>query len=387
MGSNRLDSVTLKVLVEDKVFHSGRFASIEVPLNYFLNKSTVTFEGGIDFTRKLVLGYQVQTQFVSEDCGPRYVLSNLDTLSKSKIDSIRFVDRTPSRSGGRHIEIFRCPKPDTLGLSFRELTFSPTQATQNSRFIRTDLNSILVDDATPVYVSARATTVRLPVNLKDTTTTYKFDFKDRYGNGEIETLIITYDTTTEKRYEKCGVQTFITDLKVKPRKGASPPDHTFDSIRFTRDANDLPRNRLYDPIETNIEIFKCPETNILQIVLRRLVNTSLRNDTLNIKGITTPYNNVTYYENEPRVSLIRLPLDLNAGSTTFTIDFQDAAISDVTFTVNYTVSTRRFFGNRCGGLQRAITGLTSSTLGEAQGRVGNTNIQFPPVTNIEIFRN
>jgi hypothetical protein len=86
---------------------SGAISRITLEVNYFIDETTFYFQEA-DTTRMLKLGYTSQPQFVSENCGGRFVLSNLRVLEHS-FDSVRLVHDVPSHTadGTMHIEIFR----------------------------------------------------------------------------------------------------------------------------------------------------------------------------------------------------------------------------------------------------------------------------------------
>lgn len=77
-----------------------------VPLKYFEDETTffVEDESGI---RILRLGYTSKTQFVSERCGEKFVLSDLRIIEHT-FDSVRLVHNFPTSDGSVvQIEIFR----------------------------------------------------------------------------------------------------------------------------------------------------------------------------------------------------------------------------------------------------------------------------------------
>ena len=77
-----------------------------LPLNYFKNETTYLFHE-FDTVRMLRLGYVSQAQFVSEDCGEKFVLSGLRVIEHT-FDSVRLVSDFPTRDGGSiQIEIFQ----------------------------------------------------------------------------------------------------------------------------------------------------------------------------------------------------------------------------------------------------------------------------------------
>ncbi|HYF70480.1 MAG TPA: DUF6452 family protein [Ohtaekwangia sp.] len=386
MGSSTLDTVAMWG-IESKGSRFDNYdtmfvTSVELELDYFSEQTEFIFKS-LGKTNRLTLGYQVQTQFVSEDCGPRYILSDLTALSHDfEADSIRVVAGTPSRSGGRHIEIYRCPHPDSLSISFKQLTLAPAATTQSSRFAGVEFENIMVDETTPLYVDKRATTVRLPVNKEAQSTTYTFNFKDAYGfETPQRKLRVSYEATKQVRYKQCGEQTFITKIVTDPAIAE------FDSIRFTLDENDLPRNALTDPMITNLEIFRCPVINMIQLSFRDSISlTSTRQDTVDLAGIRTNYNEEVYYA-DSTVSIIQLPLNPAAASTIFFIDYQEEdGIRTETITLEYLVSTVDFYRNACGETHPIITELALSEVNN-KITIRNPNVQYPPITNLEIISN
>jgi hypothetical protein len=77
-----------------------------LPLNYFRDDMTLFFETDT-VVNVLRLGYTSQAQFVSENCGEKFVLSDLRVLEHS-FDSVRLITDVPASDAGRiHIEIFQ----------------------------------------------------------------------------------------------------------------------------------------------------------------------------------------------------------------------------------------------------------------------------------------
>ena len=81
-------------------------ASMVLPLNYLQEETIVVF-GFEDHSDTLALKYKSQSQFVSEQCGQRFVLSDLSAASPD-IDSIRIVSEKPGTSTvkTKNIEIY-----------------------------------------------------------------------------------------------------------------------------------------------------------------------------------------------------------------------------------------------------------------------------------------
>lgn len=82
------------------------FSRLNLPLNYFQDE-TAFFFADPDTLRILRLGYTSQAQFVSENCGEKFVLSQLRVLEHS-FDSVRLIIDVPTAQGGTiHLEIFQ----------------------------------------------------------------------------------------------------------------------------------------------------------------------------------------------------------------------------------------------------------------------------------------
>lgn len=80
-------------------------SSLVLPLDYFENETTFVFGFGDD-NDTLKLSYDVQVQYVSEDCGERYILSKLQAEGIG-IDSLRVVSNKPGNStSSKNVEIY-----------------------------------------------------------------------------------------------------------------------------------------------------------------------------------------------------------------------------------------------------------------------------------------
>ncbi len=388
MGSNRIDSLAVRRFMINNRLEPGELTwdiprdcvktFIQAPLDYFNTQTTYSFitshHGVPGAEKQLLLGYKVQAQFVSEECGPRYILSELH-VQETGFDSVRVVNADPSRDGNaRNIEIFRCPFPDTVGITLHQLTLPATPGAQRSRPAGADFDAILVDGLSAFYENQRASTLHLPVNVNAESTSYEFDFAgdDPLLNG---TLSVDYTRTTETRYRQCGPQTFITDLAIANTTG-------LDSVSIARDNNGFPFTTLTDPVQTNINIYRCPPTNLMQLGFRRVVaGGTPQTATAQIESITTDYNSEVYYEGVS-TSFVQLPLNVDANSTVFTIRFTDG--TEENLTVNYIVGppSRALFRNACSNI-KAITSLTAGgTTGATT--VTNASVFYPPVSNVTL---
>jgi hypothetical protein len=388
MGSNQLDSANVTTLLingtpplitEGVVWQDladNVLTGFAVPLDYFNNHTDLDLvvDGA---AARLPTEYQVQTQYVSEECGPRYVLSNLRVdKEKHGFDSVRIVNSSPSRDNtGRHIEIFRCPVTDTLLLTFYQLLLPSGTATpaNRSRPVSRRLEGVTVDEATTLYAGDRQATLRLPVSLTNASTRYGFAFSDE--EPMIRNLEIRYTTTTAMRYGPCGIQTFVSDLAIAD-------NHNFDSVSLALDANGFPNRSLTDPYSRNINVYRCPTTNIIQFAFRRTPEggTTPQPASVDIVEITADYSDEVYYA-DSTTNVVQLPLNLNAGSTVFTLTFEDRT---ETITVNYTVGPppQTLFRRSCKDI-RVVTNISISSSTTAT-EVVNPAVVFPTVTNVNV---
>ena len=369
IGTGQGDSVMLRDLkMQDGVFIDFSsegdelvpITSFEFSLNYFKELEILNFNGD-DVTNTMSLAYTVKNQFISEDCGSSFVLSDLRLLSHD-FDSARVISSTPSKNGGTNIEIYRCPETDTLTINFNQLYATSNAVTitnPRSTFISHQFESITTNEV-EVY-SGRAATVKLPVDLSENEMTYEFDM-----NGTNQTLSIKYDLVTEQRYRPCGIQTFVTNLTLG--------EHTFDSVSYGLNSDDEPLRTLQDPHIANFRIYDCPPTNLMQVAFRK---DNVLEEVI-IKGIIGPFGNLV---NDPpdTTSTIIVPVDLTANESTFYIQYADDTFD--TLTVQYTRTDLTLF-NACG--DPVITNVTSN-LENVNVIPNRPTLQFPPVTHVEII--
>lgn len=97
---------SIRTVFPPVIFSGDTLSKVYLPLNYFENETSFLFENpGKNLL--LRLGYSSKAQFVSENCGERFVLSDLKVLNHS-FDSVRVISNTPADQGGTiHIEIFQ----------------------------------------------------------------------------------------------------------------------------------------------------------------------------------------------------------------------------------------------------------------------------------------
>src|SRR5689334_14822553 len=86
MGTGKADTLrfdNIRITGTDSIFNPSETAiAIGLPLDFTHDESKIFFEGyrGKD---TLYMSYRVSTQFVSEDCGSRFILTDLHLLHSS----------------------------------------------------------------------------------------------------------------------------------------------------------------------------------------------------------------------------------------------------------------------------------------------------------------
>lgn len=110
LEDSRADTVSLAALgvLDPPLLFSGdtTLSRINLPLNYFADETAFFFQAE-DTMHLLRLSYVSQAQFVSENCGEKFVLSKL-RVEEHSFDSVRLVSDVPRSEGGTiHIEIFQ----------------------------------------------------------------------------------------------------------------------------------------------------------------------------------------------------------------------------------------------------------------------------------------
>jgi hypothetical protein len=358
IGTGQGDSVLLK----NNQGENTIITSFNAKLNYFKEQEVFNFEGEKE-NHYLEFGYTVKNQFISEDCGSSFELSDLHIL-KHDFDSVRILNSTPTKGQGTNIEIYRCPSTDTLTINFNQLYVNATAtaiSNRRSAFISHPFD--FISDSIKTVFSGRAATVKLPVHLDKKQSTFIFKTAVRQ-----DTLVVTYNTVTEKRYRPCGTQTFVSNL----RYGAN----TFDSVSYGLNSLDEPVRTLQDPHIANLRIFDCPKTNLLQVEFKSSENVA---QTVTIKSIKADH--FTSDLPPDTTNAVVLPVDLNSNTSTFYIQYEDDTID--TLRVQYVKSPLTLF-HAC--KNPILTNL--SEVGDdpdVSVLPTRTTLQFPPVTNVEII--
>lgn len=226
-----LDSSFMK---PDVFFYTG----VTFPVDYLATRQDMEIVD-VERTRLIALQYTVQKQFVSEECTPRFFLSNLQALPESS-DSTKILS-TVLGEGGPHVAVYRCPRPNVVRVDFRQVI--------NGKTVKDTVNIIDTDaddraEYLPVAyyrVTGDLSYVNLALKEDVNATEFTFDI-----DGVNKTMTFTYDFVPATKFEQCGVQNFITNLKLVSDIGtvelAKGVKHQADSI--------------YDPPRINFAIIQ-----------------------------------------------------------------------------------------------------------------------------------
>ena len=357
VGASGTDSVFNQFILTNGIY---------LPLNLFTDQTSFSIQG-LDELHQLSVGYDARTQFVSEECGARYVLSNLSLLNHD-FDSVRIVNTSPFPSeAGANIEVYRCPVTNVVKVSFRQLTMdnSVSNAAVNARKIVG-----VVDDYSDIqrYVDTTLQTINLPLNPEANLNTFDLTLADQ---TDPINLAMTYTRRPRKFFDICGDQQLFAKLGVTATN--------VDSMLVAKDS-------IQDPPVTNVIIYKCPQTNLMRLYFKQ-PGGGVRADTIHLKRVTEGTN--VYYENpDPALgyTLVTLPLDRNAngaGSAVFTFESHDQPNKTLKVTYN---AVRTELYNAC-GTQAVFSELAvdpTSTFVNPTLKVAT--VQYPIVTNFEIIQ-
>ncbi|MFO7256720.1 MAG: hypothetical protein DIU61_003435 [Bacteroidota bacterium] len=308
MADNKSDTVRLIGITlngSDSVFHSFKLATgVGLPVDVLGSEEVITFyfddiNGPVQ--RTLRTTYTSRVQFVSEDCGERFIVSNL-RLEDHDFDSVRLVNDQPGKQETTNFIVYRCPITDRMKISFRQLGTTDSIGAPMDVF----LDGITSDFSPGVlYPDDTASSFILPLNPESTSVAYNFDFKE--GSGD---LVVDYRTTTTTRYGVCGSQTFFA--------GLTASSGTFDKVLVVRDS-------IRDPAITNVLVQRCPETNLIRIDFRDQPGDDGQRVAVELDGITTDYSPEVLYA-DTAVNSVILPLNDQADVTRFTFEFESGSV-------------------------------------------------------------
>lgn len=349
----RIDAVSAIDSVFDEEV-SLTTSSVTLPLNFLQGRTTYILGQALT-SDTLTLEYDSRAQFVSEDCGERYVLSDLRVGSHS-FDSISVVNGSPvgrPGAGASNIIVYRCPILNHIKFAFRQLNADDISQGEPLDVM---VNTIQDNYSTNYIVSGELSTIALPLNDADGST--KFDFHFPEGSNSIT---LAYNIRQETLVDACGVQNIIDPVSI-----------VSDDFEFAR----VLKDSIKDPPVTNIVFFRCPDTDIIRIDFKQPAGNG--GSEVILEKITADYTSEIFYSGAT-VTSVDLPLNPSSGTTGFVFDFGDS-IKNIQF--NYT-TTQQTFHEECNQtlFSNIVVSLSDFDTGPA---VVSDSIVFPTQTNIEI---
>jgi hypothetical protein len=106
-GNGTAISIQVDSVIADNavIAKPGPVTSFSMPINYYKDQTSFkVYIGGV--VHNLTLGYKVQTQFITTDCGERFQVSSLEVKAHD-FERVSVVNGTPgASSGSKNLEIF-----------------------------------------------------------------------------------------------------------------------------------------------------------------------------------------------------------------------------------------------------------------------------------------
>jgi hypothetical protein len=388
IGSTELDSVrltTVEMSGASGFYGADTVTTYYAPVNFTTTSTRLTYNYVDGQNTYLDLEYVLKAQFISDDCGSRYELSDL-IAKDSNIDSVRIINGTPSNAPGTvNVELFRCPKPSRVGVILNDvyLVTTTSETRQTIRAGTIALDSIATDYSDEgFYQNTSRTTFYLPLDLDKNTTTFTFNER---GRDEALTLTLDYVVTpSATRYPMCGEVKFIEDLKVSAKTGFARDTLALDEEGDTLDF-------VADPPVVNVRLFRCQRPNLVRLDFKRRSSATSENllaEEVFVKSIKANYTEKTFFENGLLTRIV-LPVDETQNTTTFYIEYEDGHVDTVG--VSYTRSNPTTTISVCGP-QRIFSGLQGVSTNASNIRVARlaefSIFRFPATTtNIEVISN
>lgn len=354
---NQVDTVGvlgITISGSDSVFYefTNVVGSIQVPLDVSATSQSFVFDL-LNGTYSMTMDYSSKPQFESVECGPRFVLTDLN-VSQHSFDSVQVTSSVAVNSeGGSNITIYRCPITNNFKISFRQLLADDES---NGDALTEDLHGVRPDYIPLIYYpDTEATSVVVPLNPSSNTTSVLIDSKE----SGLSRLDITYQFETASIFDVCGNQDFIKDIEVN---GTT----SYDFLKVQKDS-------ITDPPTTNVALFKCPQTDLINLQL-----TGVPEEGIQINKVTAGFTSEVFYEDSVTTSLV-LPLDASQSQTDYTIEFENGA-KQISFGYLRTVE---IFHEQCEQTLFSSLEVLSSDF-TTPPVTKSDSIQFPTIVNFEI---
>jgi hypothetical protein len=373
MGSSKSDTLRMYEIAatntDDLFYENTEATGIGLPLDYTTTQTqfVILSTRGYD---TISFSYEVDAQFVSEECGSKFAVKNLAVIPGYSFDSMRVINPHAGTTAGGNIEIFRCPRTDTMAIAFRQLTLSRGTSSSQSLFVGT--NGITPEfTGETLYENQSVSVIYLPVNLNDTLMVVNFD---QVENGARQ-LILSYKLIDTVRYRPCGRQIFPESMVINPVS----PELSFDSVGHALE-NGVRIKSVRDPFDPMINIYRCPELDIAGIYFRNRGGT--RDSTVSLTNVTVDFQE-TNYAPADSTNFVRVPLNKNNTATTVFFTFENGDTKTITFRYRTVQHTR--YKNACSDQNTLFSNIVIGASEFPDGKVVQPALQSIPTKNIEIF--
>ena len=385
LGTNKTDSVSLqRIEIEGSkksYYHDATLINGVLPLNYLKDETAITIVGKDinDVSGTLLLKYLSEVQFVSDECGPRYILSDLSIANQSGFDSVHVVASQPNNPPIINIEIYRCPINNLVKLDYYQLYIAPPNK-KTSQPLAVNINNITTEYSGQVsYQNAITNTVTLPINLAASPSNFSMTI-----DGNPNDVSLRYVLTNTTRYNACGEQTYASALQVTSLK--------FDSVSIaTTITNNIkkPVDAPQDPAVTNVLIFLCPKTNLMKVAYKTPKGESTVSLNVSFDSITNNFSSTVFYK-DVTTNLVELPINEASLESEYYFRIKSIAGSPSiidTVRVSYAAIKKTLF-NACKeqSVHNKLQVTSSNIIAPNQILVPKDSLQFPSVTNIEIIK-
>lgn len=225
LSNNRADTIGWETITPDGagieyIPSASSVTFVNVHLNPFANSTTFAIKAG-EKIYDLRIDYLSRPQFVSEDCGEKFVITDLKVSSEA-FDSVRVAAPTPKSQpvAGTNIEVFRCPNTSRIKVRLSSAI---------------SIASIVTSYATITTTPDAVSDLLLPLNTAESQSAITFNFSD----GTSKNIVLSYQRNTQQLFHACGDQVVISGLAVA--------SHSFADVKVTR-------NTIQDPNQVNLEI-------------------------------------------------------------------------------------------------------------------------------------
>lgn len=184
-------------------------------------------------------------------------------------------------------------------------------------------------------------------------------------------LALGYSRQIQFVSDECGERYYYSNVKIL--------SHDYDSIRIV---NAIPQPET--ATATNIEIYRCPRTNLAGIQFKQIINSVEVKDTVVILNVDVGFATPIFIPNDTLQS-INVPVNPDAASTTIQFTFNTSSGPVTKFvTVAYTRIPKELF-ERC-GTQTLFTDLTVTNSNFSAIRILKDSIQDLPIINLEVLQ-